>query len=184
MEVQRRKRGIQKVKGRVIACETCGEKVVLNRNPDTKYCPPCGIAKTQERARRVARARKGNPDGWKYATEWEKRRKAADPAFAMNCRISKYMATSLRRGKGGRKWQSLVGYTLSDLMAHLERQFVKGMSWENRDDWEIDHIVPLAAHKFESADDPEFKAAWALTNLRPLWKVDNRKKHATRTHLI
>jgi hypothetical protein len=57
------------------------------------------------------------------------------------------------------------------------------MTWENRDRWQIDHIIPLSSFKYESAEDPEFKAAWALTNLRPLWTPLNYEKRAKRTHL-
>ena len=69
-------------------------------------------------------------------------------------------------------------------MTHLERQFLPGMTWGNRGEWHIDHIVPLASFTFTSPDDPEFRAAWALTNLRPLWAKDNIRKSAKRTHLI
>src|SRR3546814_3330220 len=50
---------------------------------------------------------------------------------------------SLGDGKNGRSWEILVGYTVADLMAHLERQFLPGMSWDNRGEWHIDHIRPL-----------------------------------------
>ena len=37
---------------------------------------------------------------------------------------------------------------------------------------------------FTSPDDPDFKACWALTNLRPLWGDKNISKHASREFLI
>lgn len=46
----------------------------------------------------------------------------------------------------------------------------------------IDHRVPLSA--FNLGDDLEFKAAWAMTNLQPLWAVDNVKKAADRSLLL
>src|SRR3546814_9626669 len=58
----------------------------------------------------------------------------------------------------------------------LERQFLPGMSWDNRGEWHIDHIRPLCAFEFTSPDDPQFREAWALTNLRPLWARDNLRK--------
>jgi Uri superfamily endonuclease len=91
---------------------------------------------------------------------------------------------SLRDGKNGRSWEALVGYTVRELMQHLERQFVKTMSWSNRHKWHIDHIQPLASFTFTSAEDPEFQAAWALTNLRPLWKPANLSKSGKRTLLL
>lgn len=94
------------------------------------------------------------------------------------------MAKSLRGRKGGRKWQELVGYTVEQLVAHLERQFLPGMTWSNRDKWHIDHIVPLASFEFTSPEDDGFKAAWALTNLRPLWSGANVRKGGKRQHLL
>jgi hypothetical protein len=95
---------------------------------------------------------------------------------------------SLGSKKGGRSWQSLVGYTLERLRRHLERQFVRGMTWENRGHgpgkWHIDHILPVSSFKFETPDDADFKACWALSNLRPLWSTDNIRKSANRTHLL
>lgn len=90
----------------------------------------------------------------------------------------------LGKGKAGRSWREFVPYTLEELMAHLERQFLPGMTWDNRRQWHIDHIVPLASFTFTSPDDPEFRAAWALTNVRPLWAKDNIRKSAKRTHLL
>ena len=80
---------------------------------------------------------------------------------------------------------SLCGYTIDDLRQHLERQFVRGMSWENMGSgWHIDHIVPLSSFSFSSVTCPEFRAAWALSNLRPLWATENMSKGARRTHLL
>lgn len=106
------------------------------------------------------------------------------PSFTINERMSATIRASLKGNKNGASWEGLVGYTLSDLIRHLERQFVAGMSWDNRALWHIDHIVPLASFKFMTADDPEFRAAWALTNLRPLWKADNLSKNDQRLFLI
>jgi hypothetical protein len=78
----------------------------------------------------------------------------------------------------------LVGYSVSDLAAHIERQFTRGMSWKNMGRWHIDHILPKSMFAYRSQEDPAFKACWTLTNLRPLWKRANLKKSAKRTHLL
>lgn len=84
--------------------------------------------------------------------------------------------------KAGRGWESLVGYTVEDLRLHLERQFRPGMTWENwgkgEHCWHIDHIVPKARFSFRTDTDPDFRACWALTNLRPLWQPENQSKAA------
>lgn len=137
-----------------------------------------------ERVRRQqaeSRARHGH----KYA---EQRRRAWATAPAQR-RIRNYFTAAICHSlkgstKGGRSWETILGYTADDLRQHLERQFAKGMSWDNYGEWHVDHIVPVASFTFSSADDAEFKACWSLTNLRPLWAADNMSKKHKRTHLI
>ena len=98
--------------------------------------------------------------------------------------MGQLVRNSLGTAKGGQTWRRLVGYSIDDLMRHLERQFVKGMSWANIGDWHIDHIVPRASFSYRCADDDEFRACWALTNLRPLWSKENLTKGAQRLLLV
>lgn len=93
-------------------------------------------------------------------------------------RIATRLYHVLRGGKGGSRTEALVGWTIAELRGHLERQFLKGMSWENMGEWHIDHILPLSSFVIEGPDDPELRRAWALTNLRPLWAADNIRKGA------
>lgn len=100
---------------------------------------------------------------------------------AMRCRIW----GSIKQGsKRGRKSLSLLGYTVEQLKAHLERQFLPGMNWDNYGEWHIDHVLPLSSFDYTTPDDDDFKAAWSLTNLRPLWKSENLKKGAKRLTLL
>lgn len=94
------------------------------------------------------------------------------------------IARSLKGQKNGRSWQSLVPYSIEQLYRHIERQFIGGMTWQNMGKWHIDHIVPLKSFSFTNPADPEFQAAWALTNLRPLWASDNIEKNGKRLYLI
>jgi hypothetical protein len=94
-------------------------------------------------------------------------------------RISRNLRTgiykSLHTGKGG-SWEKVAGYTLLELKAHLEKQFVDGMSWANYGEWQIDHIKPISSFNFQSPKDPDFRRYWALSNLQPLWAKDNWHK--------
>lgn len=103
-------------------------------------------------------------------------------------RISMFVAASLRKvgaQKQGRGFEKILGYSVADLKRHLERQFTPGMAWDNYGKvWEVDHILPLSGFTYSSADDPDFRAAWSLTNLRPLSCAENRSKGARRTVLI
>lgn len=85
---------------------------------------------------------------------------------------------SLNGNKGGRHWESLVGYTLEQLKDHLESLFQSGMLWDNYGfyGWHIDHKRPISSFSFTEPEDEEFKQCWALENLQPLWAEDNIKK--------
>lgn len=112
------------------------------------------------------------------ANQRRRERQSSDPGFRLNRRMSSAISRTLKTGKGGRCWMSFVPYDLDQLRIHIERQFLPGMDWGNMGKWHIDHIVPLASFTFESEQDPDFQAAWAITNLRPLWAKDNLKKHS------
>ncbi len=98
----------------------------------------------------------------------------------LNDAVRNAIGRSLKGNKNGRHWEKLVGYTLEELMAHLEKQFVDGMSWENyglgEGQWSVDHIMPRTFFKFETYTDEEFLRCWSLKNLQPLWHIDNIKK--------
>jgi hypothetical protein len=115
-------------------------------------------------------------------------KRRATPEGRLNHRLNAGIRWALlstgSAGKGHHKWHSIVGYTVSDLRIHLEKQFKRGMSWDNIGEWHIDHIQPLSSFRFTSHEDPEFRAAWCLSNLRPLWKFDNLSKRNRRTVLL
>ncbi len=122
-----------------------------------------------------------------YRTKYPERRRARDsvPSRRLRGNISNAIHSALkRRSKVCGRWEPLIGYSMTQLQSHLERQFLKGMNWDNYGKWHVDHILPQSSFVFESVSDPEFKACWALTNLRPMWARDNMVKSAKRTHLL
>ena len=66
----------------------------------------------------------------------------------------------------------IVGCSPQFLKEHLETQFTDGMSWDNRSEWHIDHIIPLSSAKTED----ELYKLCHYENLQPLWAEDNLKK--------
>ncbi len=77
---------------------------------------------------------------------------------------------NLGRSRGAWNWELLVGYTIDELIVHLETHFADGMSWDNFGDWEVEHVVPREKFKYTSADDPSFRECWGLGNLKPEWR--------------
>ena len=70
----------------------------------------------------------------------------------------------------------LLGCCIAQLKAHIEQQFLPGMSWENHGlhGWHIDHIRPCAS--FDLTDPTQQRQCFHYTNLQPLWAKDNLKK--------
>ena len=103
-------------------------------------------------------------------------RRATNPGRRLHDRMSALVRQTLRGGKTGRSWTSLVGYSREALMQRLASQFKPGMTWENMGEWHIDHIIPRSAFTFTHEIDAEFQACWALSNLQPLWAEENMAK--------
>ena len=74
------------------------------------------------------------------------------------------------------KTETLLGCTVAEARAHLESQFLLGMSWDNHGEWHIDHIKPCAS--FDLTDFEQQKRCMHYTNLQPLWAEDNLRKGA------
>lgn len=90
--------------------------------------------------------------------------------LAENCRSRiRNLLAGLHRSK---RTLDLIGLNSWDqLMSHIENQFTDGMSWDNRDQWHIDHIRPCAS--FDLTCPTQQRACFHYTNLQPLWAKDN-----------
>lgn len=134
------------------------------------------------REAKVAKASRWNKENRERRAAAERERRK-NPVHALHGRVSAALRQQFRRGKGGQRTEALVGWAMTDLRDHLARQFVKGMGWHNVSEWHIDHIIPLCSFNIEGPECPEFRRAWALTNLRPLWAADNMSK-GPRVHTL
>ena len=106
--------------------------------------------------------------------EQRKERRNTDPIFnltnRMRGRLRKYLII-LNISKKNKTFE-IVGCSPQFLKEHLEKQFVDGMTWENRSEWHIDHKIPLSSAKTEE----ELYKLCHYTNLQPLWAEENLKK--------
>jgi hypothetical protein len=118
-----------------------------------------------------------NPEKYrKYSREYMRSKKETNPGFAMECRLRSRIIHALR-GKGTRKaakTMELVGCSIEAFKDYVQRRFKPGMSWENRGEWHLDHIVPCAS--FDLTDPEQQKVCFHYTNLQPLWGKDNIRK--------
>lgn len=113
-----------------------------------------------------------------YKMKWVRERGKTDSEFKALLCLRKMVSRALGLS-GERKYKRTLDYlpyTSEALVAHLEAQFTKGMSWDNHGDWHIDHIKPISA--FMASGDSDPATVNALDNLQPLWAVDNLRKGA------
>lgn len=147
----------------------------------------------QESERRAKRLHSAHVAAWKQAkpgAEWAHRYRN-DAEFNAREKVRarlrrtvadadlwRHLASELKAGRFNAKWPALLGYTMADLVAHLQRTLPKGARWEQflAGELHIDHITPRAA--FDLTDLREVQACWTLGNLRLLRAKDNMVKAA------
>ena len=121
-----------------------------------------------------------------YKAGWERNARKTRPEYAARATMRKLISRVCERIQMSRKdaggTESALGYTTLAFKDHIERQFAKGMSWENRAEWHVDHIIPLASFDLSRAS--ERVAANALYNLRPIWAEENMTKGSIITTLL
>lgn len=167
-----------------IPCGSCG-KTISRDHSQRRFCQPCRLERDLVKSRENTRKTRDRDPA--RHTAWARRaygKRMAQPRFVIASRMSARIYEALKEEKAGRSWERLVGYSLAELVRHIERQFSRGMSWGNYGDWHIDHIRPVSSFVFSVPEDQEFRDCWALTNLRPLWAGANIQKSGKRLHLV
>jgi hypothetical protein len=102
----------------------------------------------------------------------------SDPATRARHNLSRRLHELLfdtENPKSGRSVLRFIGCSGDQLRLHLERQFGRGMSWENYgNEWQIDHVLPCAS--FDHTDPEQVAKCWHWSNLRPLRSKANAAK--------
>lgn len=111
--------------------------------------------------------------------KYKNHKRKTDLKYNLNNRMGKAIGISLKRSKNGRKWENLVGYTLTNLIKRLEITMPKGYNWQDylEGKLHIDHIIPISAFNFTKPEHTDFKRCWALKNLRLFPAKANLIKH-------
>ena len=102
----------------------------------------------------------------------ERRRNDSQFRLSMNVRNNIYSSLNRNGYSKNSKTEEILGCSFNELKRHLERQFTKGMNWDNQGEWHIDHIYPVSLAK----DKEHLLELNHYTNLQPLWAEDNWKK--------
>src|ERR1700722_10563624 len=131
-----------------------------------------------------------------------------DPCFKLRRTVSRSVLRMLEKfgnNKDGHSVLEFFGYTIEELYSHLETLFTHSdnitpdgeiwmtmnnhgiydpKTWNDNDSatwkWHIDHIIPHSELPYDTMDHPNFKKAWALSNIRPFSAKQNIIDGATR----
>lgn len=103
-----------------------------------------------------------------------KKKLKKDPVYRLMCNLRSYNYAAFKAIKEKKTYRTkrLLGVSQDELKMHIEKQFIKGMSWDNYGRWHVDHIMPLSSAKTK----PELRKLFYYTNLQPLWGKDNISK--------
>lgn len=110
------------------------------------------------------------------ASNYIKRKRLIDSNYKIQNNIGNRLRSVLKNNNVRKNNRTLeyVGCSIEELRQYIERQFVKGMSWDNYGEWEIDHIYPIS--RFDFTIEENIYKAMNYKNLQPLWKIDNIRK--------
>ncbi len=161
----------------------CKRGHVAPRFVSTSMCVECGRQHSrnwarnnpEEHARRAREWQKSNKSRrTKTAIKYVANRKKNDPVFRMKHEVRSMIATAFTRSGYTKtsRTHEIIGCSWEEFTVHIERQFLPGMTWENRHLWHIDHITPLSTAKTEE----DVIALNHVSNLRPIWAEDNIAK--------
>lgn len=115
----------------------------------------------------------------KYNKQYQISKYKIDLKFNLNRKISKAIRESLKGNKGGRHWETLVNYTLNDLMKRLKKTMPEGYDWSDclQGKLHIDHKIPIVVFNYTKPEHTDFQRCWALKNLQLLPAKENKVKY-------
>lgn len=110
-----------------------------------------------------------------YTRQYNKTRCRLDPYFRLRVYLRIRMNQVLCGTKKSASTEKLVGCSIRQLKQSIERQFLPGMTWNNRGrvegTWQLHHKKPCAS--FDLTDPIQQRDCFHYTNLQPLWYKDH-----------
>ncbi len=154
-------------------CRTCSNARGITWFRE-RYATEEGRERIRAQSRKSMKKRRSNGK----VNAYDKKRYKEDPVF----RTKKIMRNRINGcfNKHGVKklanTSEIMGCTPEFLNAHVEKYFTDDMSWQNRNEWHIDHVVPCCAF---GVTIEEQKILHWYDNLRPMLAKDNLCKNGT-----
>ena len=71
-------------------------------------------------------------------------------------------------------YDEMIGCNRNEFKNYIYNNLLEGMTLDNFGKWEMDHIIPISEFKVENLN--EIKTCFNYTNIKPMWKIDNRQK--------
>lgn len=111
---------------------------------------------------------------YRKTDEYKKWKKEYDLKNIYKQRYRDSLKSVIRRLKRDKNdyTNKLLGYSDMDFKIHIESQFIEDMSWENRNTFEVDHIIPIVAF----IENTPLNVVSSLDNLKPMNPTENIKK--------
>ncbi len=123
-----------------------------------------------------ARYRKENKSKLNAHQKAYRERNKNSPEFKLRKNLRERLRNAIKGTRKSKPTMLLVGCTIDELKAHLEKQFRDGMDWSNYGQWHIDHIKPCTA--FDLLTPEAQLECFHYSNLQPLWASENMSKGA------
>ena len=108
------------------------------------------------------------------SVKYSRKKRNNDNIFRLTDNIRSLIGQSFKNNgfNKNNKTMQILGCTIPEFKLHIQSQFKEGMSWDNRTEWHIDHIMPVSMAKTED----EVIRLNHYKNLRPLWAHENLSK--------
>lgn len=118
-----------------------------------------------------------------HLSGYMRRQRIENPQFLIRDRLQSRLNFVLQNA-GTKKSETLekyVGCSSQKLAEWIESQFTEHMSWDNKSEWNIDHIRPCAS--FDLTDNEQAILCFNWRNLSPLGETENKsKQHSYEPH--
>jgi hypothetical protein len=100
-----------------------------------------------------------------------RKRRAEDPLFKLKDSIIGLIYHSIKKQgyKKNSKTENILGCSYETFKSFIENKFQDGMTWENKGEWHLDHIIPISS----ATNEKEVYELNNYKNFQPLWSIDN-----------